>query len=186
MTILNPAARFVICLIVLLIGVGCARPRKPETPGIDALIAEIAKPVTDPCVHDPELCTRACAQCPDVVACMKANGVCAAARTYFIDIGDGGYNPFVPGCHMKYQNHICTVNGAMFDPDTCAGDTLIEWWGSFCHLGIGDLVLIDCRELCVRMHRPGGTCEYVADVCPDNTKSARCICDPPVEPPIEP
>ncbi len=186
---MNPmhhATRALLCIVIALVSLSCATSRKPEPPNLDALIAELAEPVTDICAHDPSLCERACAHCPDVGACIKANGVCAAQPDYYIDVRDGGLSPFVPGCHMKYQDQACSVNAAFFFDDHCAGDTLFEWWNPACHLGMGDMVRIDCRKLCILMHRPGGTCETIANVCPGNQASGRCICDPAEEPPIDP
>jgi hypothetical protein len=180
---LHHTVRAAFAIAVVLASLGCAPSRRPDTPDVDALIAELAMPVSDICAHDPELCARACAGCPDVDACLKANGVCAADQDYFIDVRDGGLSVFVPGCHMRYQDNACSVNGAFFFTDRCVGDTLYEWWNPACHPGIGDMVSIDCRKLCVLMRRPGGTCEYIADVCPGNQASGRCICDPP---PVQP
>jgi hypothetical protein len=183
---MNPLHHAALCTVIALISMGCTPQRKPDPPDVDALVAQLAEPVTDICAHRPALCERACADCPDAAACMKANGVCAAQQDHFIDVRDGGLSPFVPGCHMRYQDAACSVNGAFFDADHCIGDALYEWWQPACHPGFGDMVRIDCRKLCILMHRPGGTCEYIANVCPGNRDSGRCICDPPQEPPIEP
>lgn len=186
MSSLKPSTRMLLCIFIASIQLACAHPRKTDPPDIEALIAQIAKPVSDLCHHDPDICARVCATCPDVAACMKSNGRCAAWEDYYIDVRDAGLSPFVPGCHMKYQDPVCTLNGAFFFADRCAGDRLFEWWNPACHLGMGDMVEIDCRKLCILMRRPGGTCEYIVDVCPGNEKSARCTCDEPQQPPIEP
>lgn len=183
---LNPIACTLLCIVIVFGNFGCAHTRKPDPPDVDALIAQLAQPVTDICAHDPEICALACARCADVDACMNANGRCAIQDDRFIDVRDGGLSPFVPGCHMQYQDNACTANGAFFWADRCARDRLYEWWNPVCHPGMGDLVKIDCRRLCVLMHRPGGTCEYIANACPGNQKSGRCICDPPQQQPIEP
>jgi hypothetical protein len=178
---LYAAVRVITSIGIALFCLGCAHVRQPPTPSLDALIAELAQPVANVCARDPALCEKACVDCPDVGACLKANGNCAAAPIYFNDVGDGGLNPFVAGCHMQYSNHMCTVNGQFLDGDSCIGDWLLEWWQATCHRGMGDVMEINCRKLCERMGRPGGTCKDVDDVCPDNQRSARCICDPVVK-----
>ena len=183
---LHHVAHTLLCIVIMLISLGCTQARKLDPPDVDALVAQLAEPVTDICAHLPALCERACADCPDAGACMKANGVCAALQSYYIDVRDGGPSPFVPGCHMKYQDPACTLNGAFYFADRRVGDTLYEWWQPACHPGMGDLMDIDCRKLCILMRRPGGTCTYMANACPGNKASGHCTCDPPQGPLIEP
>jgi hypothetical protein len=177
--------RTMLCMTIVVLLPACMHPR-PEEPDLDTLIAEVARPVTDLCTTLPEVCERACRDCPDVDACLQSNGQCAAFQSFLIDVRDGGLSPFVPGCHMKYQDQACSVNAAFFFDDHCVGDILYEWWNPACHPSMGDMVSIDCRKLCILMRRPGGTCEYIANVCPGNEQSGCCICDPPQAPPIEP
>jgi len=105
---------------------------------------------------------------------------------HYIDLGDGGDNPWKPGCHWHYGTKACKAPEFFFMGDYCSddGQILYEWTDSSCHKPKDDLKEYDCEKLCQEKHGTVGRCIVTARACrpklPKSSQqpgdSASCVC----------
>lgn len=120
----------------------------------------------------------------------------------YIDVIDGGDNPWKAGCHLSSTVLNCPPNGPgaptlfeeygdrckkdPFDMDPLNRNLLIEAYNTTCHMpNPVDDHTWNCKDECKRLLNPlgqprfvTGTCMQVPNVCPGSQQngSAKCVC----------
>jgi hypothetical protein len=118
----------------------------------------------------------ACPPPPVVTVAKEIDNICGKPVRYS-DTGDGGDDPWNPGCHWQWCDQDCTQGKQLVAGDECTSPTtLMEWMTKPCHTARPDTHLVDCDEECKKQHRGNGHCATVPNVCAGKP-SAKCECE---------